>query len=56
MCHSWPNFTMERRNVQLGLAMDGVNSFGIQRSNWSTWPVVMLNYNILPWLTIKNIL
>jgi hypothetical protein len=52
--HRWPNFAMEPRNVRLGLATDGVNSFGIQRSNWSTWLVAMLNYNILPWLTTKK--
>jgi hypothetical protein len=51
---SWPNFTMEPCNVQLGLTTYGMNLFGIQRSHWSTWPIVMLNYNILPWLTTKK--
>jgi hypothetical protein len=50
----WLDFTMEPRNVWLGLTMDGVNSFGFQRSNWFTWPMVMLNYNISPWLTTKK--
>jgi hypothetical protein len=50
----WPYFTMEPHNVRLGLATDGVNPFGVQRSNWSIWLVVMLNYNILPWLTTKK--
>jgi hypothetical protein len=45
---------MEFHNVQLGLAVDGVNPFQVQRSNWSTWPMVMLNYNIPPWLTTKK--
>jgi len=45
---------MEPHNVQLGLATDGVNPFGVQRSNWSTWLVVMLNYNIPPCLTTKK--
>ncbi len=34
--------------------MNGVNPFGVQRSNWSTWPMVMLNYNIPPWLTTQK--
>ncbi len=45
----YPNFTMEPCNVQLGLTTNGVGW-----SNWSTWPMVMLNYNILPWLTTKK--
>jgi len=51
----WLDFTMESRNVQLGLATNGVNPFGVQRSNWSTWLVVMLNYKIPPWLTTQKI-
>jgi hypothetical protein len=49
-----PDFTQEHRNIRLGLATDGINPFSIKRSTWSTWPVVLLNYNIPPWLTTKN--
>ena len=38
----------------MGLAADGLNPFKQQRSTWSTWPVMLLNYNIPPWLTTKN--
>ena len=38
----------------MGLAADGVNPFKLQRSTWSTWPVMLLNYSIPPWLTTKN--
>lgn len=44
----------EDRNIRFGLATDGINPFSIKRSTWSTWPVVLLNYNIPPWLTTKN--
>lgn len=45
---------MEHWNLRLGLATDGLNPFSIQRSTWSTWPVVLLNYNLPPWLTTKK--
>jgi hypothetical protein len=45
---------MEPHNVRSRLAMNGVNPFKIQRFNWSTWLVVMLNYNIPPWLTTQK--
>jgi hypothetical protein len=50
----WPTFTEEPRNVQLGLAIDGVNPFGEKRSTWSTSPMLFTNYNIPPWLTTKK--
>ena len=40
--------------MRLGLATDGVNPFGVQSTSWSTWPVIIVNYNIPPWLTIKK--
>jgi hypothetical protein len=33
--------------------MDGMNPFSEKRSSWSTWPVLILNYNLLPWLIMK---
>ena len=49
-----PTFGEEPRNVHMGLATDGVNPFKLQQSTWSTWPVMLLNYNIPPWLTTKK--
>ena len=49
-----PTFGEDVRNVHMGLAVDGVNPFKQQRSTWSTWPVMLLNYNIPPWLTTKK--
>lgn len=51
---TWPEFAMEPRNLRLGLAMDGVNPYGLRSTTWSTWPVVLVNYNIPPWLSIKK--
>ena len=50
----WPLFAGEARNIRLGLAMDGVNPFGLCSSSWSTWPVCLVNYNIPPWLATKK--
>ena len=48
------SFTSEPRNIRLGLATDGLNPFSVKRSTWSTWPVVLVNYNVPPWLTTKK--
>jgi len=50
----FPNFVSDPRNVHLALTIDGVNPFKLQRTTWSTWPVMLLNYNIPPWLTTKK--
>ena len=47
-------FAYEPRNLRLGLATDGVNPFSIKRSTWSTWPVLIMNYNLPPWMTTKK--
>lgn len=50
----WNEFAQEDRNLRLGLATDGVNPFSIKRSTHSTWPVLIFNYNLPPWLTTKK--
>ena len=50
----WPEFKKEPHHLRLGLAMDGVNPYGLRSSTWSTWPVVLVNYNIPPCLCIKK--
>ena len=40
----WPDFDKEPRH----LAMDGVNPYGLRSTKLSTWPVVVVNYNIPP--------
>ena len=52
--YHWPNFSEEHQNVRLGLALDGIDPFGDRSSTWSTWPVLLLNYNLPPWLTTKK--
>jgi hypothetical protein len=48
------DFGDEDRNIRLAMATDGVNPFGVKSTNWSTWPVCLLNYNVPSWLTMKK--
>ncbi len=49
----WSKFAQKACNVWLGLVTNGVNPFKKKRSTWSTWPIVLLNYNMPPWLTTR---
>ncbi|KAM6542647.1 hypothetical protein CsatB_007094 [Cannabis sativa] len=49
-----PDFASEPRNVRLGLAADGFNPFGNMSQAYSMWPVVLANYNLSPWLCMKD--
>ena len=50
----YPDFRSLERNIRLGMAQDGVNPFSTQSLSHSTWPVVILNYNLPPWLVTKR--
>jgi hypothetical protein len=49
-----PTFREDARNVHFALATDGMNPFKQTRSTWSMWPVMLLNYNLPPWLCTKK--
>lgn len=34
--------------------MDDVNPYSLQNTNYSIWPIVVINSNISPWLSVKN--
>ncbi len=51
---TWPEFINEVNNVKLGFATNGFNAFGEKSNNWSTWPILLLKYNLPPWLLIKR--
>ncbi|XP_074327626.1 uncharacterized protein LOC141665540 [Apium graveolens] len=48
MDSKYPEFAAEMRNVRLGLAVDGFNPYGSMNISHSTWPVVLVNYNLPP--------
>ncbi|KAM2327827.1 hypothetical protein ACFXTH_014358 [Malus domestica] len=45
---------IEPRNVRLGLATDGFNSFGKMNLRHSTWLVLLFPYNLPPWMCMKE--
>jgi hypothetical protein len=49
-----PDFASDPRNVRLGLTSDGFNPFGNMSSIHSTWPVMVIPYNLPPWLYMKQ--
>ncbi|WMV40936.1 hypothetical protein MTR67_034321 [Solanum verrucosum] len=49
-----PSFAIEPRNVRLGLASDGFQPFRNSKSSHSIWPVVLIPYNLPPWLCMKQ--
>ncbi|KAL6551372.1 hypothetical protein OROMI_021860 [Orobanche minor] len=50
----YPDFFVENRNVRLGLAADGFNPFRTMNLSHSTWPIILVNYNLPPWLCMKQ--
>ncbi|XP_077232767.1 uncharacterized protein LOC143871132 isoform X2 [Tasmannia lanceolata] len=47
-------FSSEPRNVRLGLASDGFNPFRTMSIAHSTWPVILMPYNLPPWMCMKQ--
>ncbi|XXG62527.1 hypothetical protein AAC387_Pa05g0867 [Persea americana] len=50
----YPSFGFEPRNVRLGLASDGFNPFNTMSIVHSTWPVILIPYNLPPWMCMKQ--
>ena len=49
-----PTFKDKEKNMYLGLVSDGINPFGNQSSKYSMWPVLLMIYNLPPWLVTKK--
>ena len=41
-----PHFASDPRNIQLGLAIDGFNSFDNLSTFYSIWPMILVVYNV----------
>ncbi|KAL6544843.1 hypothetical protein OROMI_023705 [Orobanche minor] len=50
----YPEFGKDPRNLRLVLSSDGMNPFGVQSTSHSTWPVILMIYNLAPWLCMKR--
>ncbi|XP_057998652.1 uncharacterized protein LOC110631536 [Hevea brasiliensis] len=49
-----PNFASDSRNVRLGLASDGFQPFVNSKMPYSVWPVLLIPYNLPPWMCMKQ--
>ncbi|XP_019233784.1 PREDICTED: uncharacterized protein LOC109214325 [Nicotiana attenuata] len=49
-----PDFAKDSHNLRLGLASDGFNPFRTMSISHSTWPVVLMVYNLPPWMCMKQ--
>jgi len=54
MDQQFEDFALNPRNVRLGLASDGFNPFGMLNVTYTTWPVILIPYNLPPWLCLKQ--
>ena len=50
----WPEFAMDSRNLRFGLATDSFNPFFNMSSRYSCWSVMLVTYNLRPWLCMKK--
>ncbi|KAL0309090.1 UNVERIFIED_CONTAM: hypothetical protein Sradi_5851300 [Sesamum radiatum] len=49
-----PNFALERRNIRLGLCIDGFAPHGQYGRTYSCWPVIITPYNLPPGMCMKS--
>ncbi|XP_052297002.1 uncharacterized protein LOC127902216 [Citrus sinensis] len=52
--HLWLDFGAEPRNLRLALSVDGINPYNSLSSRYSCWPVIVVTYNLPPWLCMKR--
>ncbi|KAL6289176.1 hypothetical protein ACE6H2_006686 [Prunus campanulata] len=50
----WPDFGNMPRNLRLALSSDGFNPHSSLSSRYSCWPVMLVTYNLPPWLCMKR--
>ncbi|XP_040367462.1 uncharacterized protein LOC121050682 [Rosa chinensis] len=50
----WPDFGSDPRNLRLALSSDGFNPHSSLSSKYSCWPVILVTYNLPPWLIMKR--
>jgi len=48
------DFDKEIRNLRLGLTTDGMNPYGSLSTQHSSWPILLVIYNLPPWLCMKR--
>ncbi|WVZ13968.1 hypothetical protein V8G54_011534 [Vigna mungo] len=51
---TFPEFGADPRNLRLALATDGMNPYGNLSSKHSSWPIMLMIYNLSPLLWMKR--
>ena len=49
----YSDFASNPCNVKLALASDGFTPYRLMNTTYSTWPVVLIPYNLPPWVCMK---
>jgi hypothetical protein len=49
-----PNFASDPQNVRLGLASNGFNPFGNMSTTYSIWSIMLVSYNLHPYMCMKQ--
>ncbi|XP_063941318.1 uncharacterized protein LOC135149522 [Daucus carota subsp. sativus] len=53
--YRWPEFGSEAKNIRLALSADGINPHNNGLTNrYTCWQVVLVIYNLPPWLAMKR--
>jgi len=50
----YPEFGEEARNLKIALSTNRMNPHGIQSNSHNTWPLILVIYNLPPWLCMKH--
>jgi hypothetical protein len=50
----YKDFSKEPQNIRLGLVADGFNRFAMFSVAYTTWPIILIPYNLPPWLCLKQ--
>ncbi|VVA32225.1 PREDICTED: transposase [Prunus dulcis] len=50
----WPSFELDPRSIRFGLSTDGFNPFQDLSSRYNYWSVVLVTYNLSPWLCMSK--
>ena len=50
----WPYFGQEPRNMRLALSTNVVNPHSTLSTTYSYWPVMLVIYNLPPWMCMKR--
>ena len=52
LANSW--FVAGPRNMRLALVTDGFNPHGNMSQSYSIWPIILILYNMPPWVCMKQ--